>query len=180
MLADWRHGETRDLHTEMMRLTMRIVARALLDVDVTDEAGDMGDVLNVLLADFSQRFGRAFPLPKWLPTSWNRRVKGARLRLDQILHDIIKQRRATGADQRQQLLIEEEETLDGDDLPGTRKQLAQRNRPALRREHMHSLLPQLVLGRPYRGGLDVTVDDLSVGCPDLKNKFRHGGTLLAF
>ena len=98
MLADWRHGETRDLHTEMMRLTMRIVARALLDVDVTDEAGDMGDVLNVLLADFSQRFGRAFPLPKWLPTSWNRRVKGARLRLDQILHDIIKQRRATGAD----------------------------------------------------------------------------------
>ncbi len=33
MLATWRDGETRDLHQDMMRLTLRIVVRALFNVE---------------------------------------------------------------------------------------------------------------------------------------------------
>ena len=36
-IAPWRAGETRDLHAEMMRLTMSIVTQSLFGVDVASE-----------------------------------------------------------------------------------------------------------------------------------------------
>ena len=35
MLAEWRPGDERDLHAEMMHLTLEIAAKALLDADVS-------------------------------------------------------------------------------------------------------------------------------------------------
>ncbi len=33
MLASWRDGETRDIHQDMMRLTLRIVAKVLFSIE---------------------------------------------------------------------------------------------------------------------------------------------------
>src|SRR5208283_1399220 len=42
MLAEWRDGETRDLHAEMMYLALGIVSKAILDVEAGDTATEVG------------------------------------------------------------------------------------------------------------------------------------------
>ncbi len=93
MLAGWRPGDRRDLHAEMMRLALGIVAKTILNVDMGPEAEEVGQVLDVAMADFSYRFESALPLPRWLPTPHNRRVQRALRRLDAIVHRIIQERR---------------------------------------------------------------------------------------
>ncbi|HEY7423135.1 MAG TPA: cytochrome P450 [Gemmataceae bacterium] len=97
VLAEWRGGETRDVHAEMMRLTLGIAARTLLDVDAMDRAGSVARAFEQILADFSYRFESAYPLPLWLPTPGNRKVKQALAQLDAVIHGIIKERRAGDA-----------------------------------------------------------------------------------
>jgi cytochrome P450 len=94
VLAEWRDGDTRDLHEEMMRLTLGIAAKTLLDVEATDRSGAVARAFEQVLADFSYRFESAYPLPLWLPTPWNRKVKRALARLDEVIHGIIQERRA--------------------------------------------------------------------------------------
>ncbi len=93
-MTDWEHGQTRDLHAEMMRLTLEIVAQTLLDVQVS--AGVFQEVetsLDVVLEDFRHRFQSALSLPNWLPTPRNVRVNRAIRRLKQVISRIIAERR---------------------------------------------------------------------------------------
>ena len=49
MLAGWSDGEIRDIHQEMMRLTMRIVAKVLFSVEVSEDAQKVAAALNLLM-----------------------------------------------------------------------------------------------------------------------------------
>src|SRR4051812_1140346 len=49
MLDQWQPGEVRDINRDMMRLTLRIVARALFSADVEGEAHKVGEALTMLL-----------------------------------------------------------------------------------------------------------------------------------
>jgi cytochrome P450 len=94
-IADWKHGQVCDLHAEMMRLTLAIVAQTLLDVEVS--AGVFHEVeesLEIVLEDFRRRFQAAIPLPPWVPTPRNMRVNRATRRLKDIVSEIIAQRRS--------------------------------------------------------------------------------------
>ncbi len=93
LLAGWRDGETRDLHAEMMRLTLEIVAKTLFDADVGDHTSNVGAALEVAMASFVSRLFKMFPLPRWLPTPGNLRLKRAVRRLDAIIYGLIEQRR---------------------------------------------------------------------------------------
>src|SRR5450631_135166 len=42
LIADWKSGEERNVHAEMMRLTLQIVAKTLFDADVEGEAARVG------------------------------------------------------------------------------------------------------------------------------------------
>ena len=42
MLADWRAGELRDVHTEMMALTLRIAAKTLFNAEVDRDVAEIG------------------------------------------------------------------------------------------------------------------------------------------
>ena len=95
MLDKWKHGEVRDIHSEMMQLTLEIAAKTLFNADVTSEASDVGAALQMLLADFNDRFDRRIPLPRWLPTPANLRAFRAVRRLDAIIYGFIEQRRAS-------------------------------------------------------------------------------------
>jgi cytochrome P450 len=97
VLAEWRDGETRDLHAEMMRLTLGIAAKTLLDVDALDHSGAVARAFEQILADFNRRFTSAYPLPAWLPTPRNRRTKRAIAQLNKVIQGIIRERRAGGA-----------------------------------------------------------------------------------
>jgi cytochrome P450 len=82
-------GETRDLHAEMMRLTLDIVAETLFGVDIGSAAHEIGEALEIL----SSRFGGYDVLvPLWVPTPANRRIRRALARLDEIVYGIIRGR----------------------------------------------------------------------------------------
>jgi cytochrome P450 len=98
MLSGWKDGETRDLHAEMMRLTLEIVAKTLFDADVANDAGDVGDALETSLFHFSAQFKSLIKLPMFIPTPGNLRLKQAVKRLDTIIYRFIEQRRASGQD----------------------------------------------------------------------------------
>ena len=94
----WRDGETLDIHTEMMRLTLGIVSKTLFDADVESEAAEIGEALtaafeyfNVAMLPFTEIIEK-FPLPAV------RRFNAARDRLDRTIYRMIDDRRRSGED----------------------------------------------------------------------------------
>jgi cytochrome P450 len=98
MLAGWQHGETRDIHADMMRLTLEIVAKTLFDADVTGQAREVGEALEEGMKTFVRRWKSIYPLPEWIPTPNNLKIKRVSRRLDRIIYRIIQERRASGED----------------------------------------------------------------------------------
>src|SRR4051794_30039289 len=102
--ADWRPGERRDIMTEMMRVTLDVAAKTLFGAEVGDAAGRViVDALQFLQDNFLARFNSLVPVPLWLPTPDNLRLRRAVRRLDDILYGFIRQRRQQ-ADERGDLL----------------------------------------------------------------------------
>jgi cytochrome P450 len=95
-IAAWRDGEERDIHADMMHLTLAIVAKVLFDADVASDAAEVGEALQVSLDHFSRQFRRLVKLPLFLPTPANLRLKRAVRRLNAIIHRFIEERRAAG------------------------------------------------------------------------------------
>lgn len=94
MMARWHDGETRDLHQEMMALTLDIVARALFGTDVSSSTARVGSALETAMKQFTRIAGWAFLLPDGFPVPGTRRMRRARLELDKIIYGIIRERRA--------------------------------------------------------------------------------------
>jgi cytochrome P450 len=94
MLDAWRDGETRDLHAEMMSLTLEIVARTLFDADAgSSGAREVGDAMEVVLESFRARWESLLALPESVPTPTNLRMRRAVGQLDRIIYGFIAQRR---------------------------------------------------------------------------------------
>ena len=98
MLSTWQHGEERDIHQEMMQLTMRIVAKVLFSVEVKADTERVAGALNILMRHTSG--GRMIlpPALRHIPVPAMIRVKRAVRELDDIVNRIIRQRRAGGED----------------------------------------------------------------------------------
>jgi cytochrome P450 len=97
MIATWRNGEERDIHEEMMQLALRIVSKTLFDADVTRDAKEIGETLDVLL-QIAANFGRTILVPLWVPSPRNIRAKLGIKRLEKVIYRIIAERRANGRD----------------------------------------------------------------------------------
>ena len=97
MVATWQGGEERDVHQEMMNLALRIVGKTLFDSDVTRDAKEVGDTLDMLLK-IASNFGRTVLVPLWVPTPKNLRAKAGVRRIEKIIYRIIAERRASGKD----------------------------------------------------------------------------------
>ena len=92
MLAGWQDGEERDVHEEMMALTLRIVTKALFGADVSREAGDIGQAIGDILRSLKTE-ALFFPILQKVPTRRNRRYRAAISRLDRTIYRIIDERR---------------------------------------------------------------------------------------
>jgi cytochrome P450 len=97
MAATWRGGEERDIHEEMMQLALRIVGKTLFDADVTRDAKEVGETLDILLR-IAANFGRTILVPMWVPSPRNIRAKLGIRRLEKVIYRIIAERRASGHD----------------------------------------------------------------------------------
>jgi cytochrome P450 len=97
-VADWKNGDAIEVHGQMMALTQAIVGKTLFDADVSGDAHEVGQAARVLAEDFGARLSSFRLMPYWLPTPRNLRSWRAVRRLDQTIHRIIAQRRASAED----------------------------------------------------------------------------------
>lgn len=98
LLDGWRDGETRDLHHDMHRLTMMIVAEALFGSDVSRVADAVRDAVTFGLQRVVEQASNPLALPSWLPTPANRKARRMQRVLDDVVLGMIAERRASGED----------------------------------------------------------------------------------
>jgi cytochrome P450 len=96
---EWRDGDARDLHAEMMRLTMEIVARTLFSADVSGaDAEEVKRALQEIAEPFANQATFKWILDNRLPTPAHRRFMRTAEKLDRIIFKIIRARRESGED----------------------------------------------------------------------------------
>lgn len=96
-LSRWRSGETVNLHEEMSRVTMEVVADVLFGTGVSAEdvlvVRDSLEHINAFLRNSPEAI---LKLPGWVPTPLNRRTNEAIAAIDRIVYRIIEERRRAG------------------------------------------------------------------------------------
>ena len=86
-------GEPVDACTDMMRVTLRIVAETLFGDDLAESAAEVNRVFPVILAGLAARVCSPIRPPLWLPTANNRRLRPALASLDRIVDRLIAMKR---------------------------------------------------------------------------------------
>jgi cytochrome P450 len=95
VVAGWSDGSQLDIHKEMKKLTMMIVAKTLFNADVSGEAERVHHALEAL-QDVAGSFSM---LPPWVPTPRELRGRQAKKDLYEIILRLIRERRETGRDE---------------------------------------------------------------------------------
>jgi cytochrome P450 len=118
--ASWSPGAARDVHKEMGRLTLDIVARTLFGTRLGDEFREVGEALETIVRRFAGRGGVLFQVLEGVPTPENLRFRRALRSLDGIIARMIGERRReveAGRDAgdllSMLLLVRDEETGEG-------------------------------------------------------------------
>lgn len=88
MLDGWSSRDRRDLHADMMRLTLAVATRTLFGADLDHRAKEIGGILEALMTNFA-----GLKLPIGLPTPSNLRARRAVRRLDEVLYELIATKR---------------------------------------------------------------------------------------
>lgn len=93
----WTNGSTRDIHDDMMALTLAIAGKTLFNVDVGHEAELVGEALELSLKMFN--YTTALPLGAFwerLPLPWIRQMHRARADMGKFVRRLIHERRTSG------------------------------------------------------------------------------------
>lgn len=92
MLSTWQSGETRDIHQEMMRLTLRIVVRALFNVEA-EQTEQISHALNYVMRSATGIRLLVPPSARYLPTPRMIAFRRAVKHLDETVFRIIARHR---------------------------------------------------------------------------------------
>jgi cytochrome P450 len=123
LLATWRDGEIRDIHRDMMRLTMEVVTHTLFNANVSDDADKVARALGVLVEPFGSQATVKWILDNRFPTPMNRRFNKVAAQLDEVVYRIIGQRRTASNQDQGDLLSMLLQVQDEDGSQMTDKQL---------------------------------------------------------
>ena len=98
--GQWRDGEVRNVHEDMMGVTLTIVAETLFGADLSADAARMGRVISDLMEEFGRILGimARFQPPAWVPTPANRRLRASTRKVDEVILGVIEARRRSGGD----------------------------------------------------------------------------------
>lgn len=113
MLATWRE-EVIDIHHEMSELTVKVITQSMFGVDGTETAKEIMEALDTIMLQYFHQAEMFFLLPTWLPTIGNWKAHLATKRLNEIVYDIIEQRRQFPKDDLLSIMLRiEDENGDG-------------------------------------------------------------------
>jgi cytochrome P450 len=97
MLDGWRDGQTRDVHEEMMAVTLTVVAKSLFGADVSEETNKVSHALREVSNQLLAMPNLSFFLPEFVPLPSTLRLRQAVRELDRVIYSIIRARRATNS-----------------------------------------------------------------------------------
>ncbi|NJM17799.1 MAG: cytochrome P450 [Richelia sp. SM1_7_0] len=98
MLTTWQDGEIRDIHHDMMNLTLAIAAKTLFGSQVDRDMDTIERAIKITLKQFDTHSTNLllFLLPDWIPTPDNLRFHNAVKQIDTIIYRLIQEHRASG------------------------------------------------------------------------------------
>jgi cytochrome P450 len=94
----WTDGEVRDLHADMMRVTMEIVSKTLFDVEVEKDVDEIGRSFDIVIREIAKRFRRPIKIADWIPLPGNLRYRRGVALLDRLVARVLAERRARPGD----------------------------------------------------------------------------------
>jgi cytochrome P450 len=97
-IANWGDVEKRNIHADMMRLTLGIVSETLFGADARTESDRVSEAIDVFMERTLGIGGTGLNFPGVIPTPGNRRFARARAELDRVLFALIRRRRASRDD----------------------------------------------------------------------------------
>lgn len=98
LMCQWQDGEVKDIHADMMQLTLTIVAQSLFGTDIAAKTPIIESALNAIMAHFSSRSKNMFLLPEWVPTPDNIDFWQHLYQMDEAIYQMIQQRRKADAE----------------------------------------------------------------------------------
>lgn len=107
MCSSWHPGQTRQLDREMMALTLRIICKTMFGADIEPVTARIGQLMQTIMTEAETQLRALMPAPKWLPTPGNVRQRRAVEAVQQLLTEIIQERKtklAQSEDEGQDLL----------------------------------------------------------------------------
>jgi cytochrome P450 len=99
MISTWQDGDVRDIHRDMMRLTLEVVVKTLFNADVSADADKVGRVLSRIVTPFAGQATLKWILDNRLPTATHRLFNQDAREIDAIVYRIIDERRRSGQDE---------------------------------------------------------------------------------
>ena len=95
----WQDGEVRNIHQEMMELTLQIACSTLFGAEVASDLAIVREATTEVGAHFLSRLtSLLFLMPDWVPTPGNRRYLAAVGHLDALVYRMIREREPGGND----------------------------------------------------------------------------------
>jgi cytochrome P450 len=128
-IEDWRaaafDGKPIELAGQMMRLTLRVIARVMFSTELADD-GRLAAAFTTALRDAMDRMTAMVALPDWIPVPGKRRFVRAISALENVVSEIIEEHRNSGRhydDLVSRLLAERDENGDSLDSREIRDQV---------------------------------------------------------
>ena len=91
-------GAPRDVHRDMMRVTMEIVSKTLFDVEVEEDVDAIGRSFDLVIREIAKRFRRPIKIADWIPLPGNLRYRRGVGLLDRLVKRVLAERRARPGD----------------------------------------------------------------------------------
>lgn len=92
--AAWTPGQVRDVHSDMMRMTLQVVTRTLFGIDFSDAVGVAENLISTIMDEFNRRIASPLRFRFPLPSVRTLRLIRSMRELDEIAYRAISERRA--------------------------------------------------------------------------------------
>ena len=92
-IREWKEGEQRDIHQEMVSLTLPIAVKTLFGAEL-EKSEHLGEMLELAQTNFERWIHYITMLPAWVPTPSVPGLTRAIKELDRIVYNLIAQKRA--------------------------------------------------------------------------------------
>jgi len=104
MVQEWKDGEVRDIHDDMMKVTLAIITETMFGRTVKEEADRVGRAIEVGLKFVANKGSSFLDIPLSLPTRSNREFREAGEVLDKTIYALIEEGRKRQGERRTDLL----------------------------------------------------------------------------